>query len=51
MSAIDSSALQMVDLRAMALGNTELHHAHFVAFRGDTYRLREKRRAGLLIRS
>jgi DNA replication protein DnaC len=28
-----------------------LHHAHVVAIQGDSYRLREKRRAGLLIRS
>jgi DNA replication protein DnaC len=28
-----------------------LHHAHVVAIQGDSYRLREKRRAGVLIRS
>jgi len=28
-----------------------LHHAHVVAIQGDSYRLREKRRAGVLIRT
>lgn len=28
-----------------------LHHAHVVAIQGDSYRLREKRRAGVLIRA
>lgn len=28
-----------------------LHHAHVVAIQGDSFRLREKRRAGVLIRT
>jgi len=34
---------------AVAQHERLLHHAHVVAIRGDSYRLREKRRAGVLI--
>lgn len=34
-----------------AMPDRPLHDAHVVAIRGDSYRLREKGRAGLLIRS
>ena len=27
-----------------------LHHAHVVAIQGDSYRLREKRRAGVIVK-
>jgi IstB-like ATP binding protein len=33
---------------ATAILDRLLHHSHVVTIRGDSYRLREKRRAGLL---
>ncbi len=33
---------------ATAILDQLLHHSHVVTIRGDSYRLREKRRAGLL---
>ena len=32
---------------AMAILDRLLHHSHVITIRGDSYRLREKRRAGL----
>ena len=33
---------------ATAIVDRLLHHSHVITIRGDSYRLREKRRAGLL---
>jgi DNA replication protein DnaC len=33
---------------ATAILDRLLHHSHVVTIRGDSYRLREKRRAGLI---
>ena len=33
---------------ATAILDRLLHHSHVITIRGDSYRLREKRRAGLL---
>ena len=33
---------------ATAILDRLLHHSHIITIRGDSYRLREKRRAGLL---
>jgi DNA replication protein DnaC len=36
---------------ATAILDRLLHHSHVITIRGDSYRLREKRRAGLVIKS
>jgi DNA replication protein DnaC len=36
---------------ATAILDRLLHHSHVVTIRGDSYRLREKRRSGLLQKS
>jgi hypothetical protein len=36
---------------AAAILDRLLHHSHVVAIRGDSYRLREKRRSGLRVNS
>jgi len=36
---------------ATAILDRLLHHSHVLTIRGDSYRLREKRRSGLLKRS
>ena len=36
---------------ATAILDRLLHHSHVVTIRGDSYRLREKRRSGLLQRA
>jgi len=45
---LDDGGMVQQPVVAIAILDRLLHHSHVLTIRGDSYRLREKRRAGLI---